>query len=184
MEFILNLSYFYLFDWKFEDLYFLFYKPNGCTLKIRRPLFFPWAPDWHWACNLFRRQFSSNSFQIHFKLTSNLLANSLIFSYFFLINLFQFVSKNLQHFSICFNFPSKAKKSALKWSKICRRSFKWDKTHCVRGFEQLGWNRIFFIPSFIPGWDLVSVTCKCTLTWLKWVLHTPSQIFDELLTLI
>ena len=125
-------------------------------------------------------KFFSNSFQTYF----NFACKFAYFFIFFFINLFQFVSKNLQHFSICFNFPSKAKKSALKWSKICRRSFKWDKTHCVRGFEQLGWNRIFFIPSFIPGWDLVSVTCKCTLTWLKWVLQTPSQIFDELLTLI
>ena len=61
------------------------------TLKIRRPSFSPCAPDRHWAHNLFRLEFSSNSFQIHFKFTSNLLAKSYIFPSFLQIrfNLFQ-----------------------------------------------------------------------------------------------
>ena len=59
-----------------------FTRQNVCTLKIRCPLFFPCAPDRHWVRNLARLEFSSNSFQIHFKVTSNLLANSLTFSSF------------------------------------------------------------------------------------------------------
>ena len=90
-----------------------------CTLKIRRPLVFPCAPDPHWARNLFRLEFSSNSLQIHFKFTWNMLANSLVFSSFF----YKFVS-------ICFKKPValfnllqirfKSEKITLKWSEICR----------------------------------------------------------------
>ena len=72
MEFILNLLQFYLFDWKFEDLFFLFYKVKCVDLENQAPLiFFPCPPDRHWARNFFRLEFSSNSFRIHFKFTSN-----------------------------------------------------------------------------------------------------------------
>ena len=54
-----------------KSCFFFFTRQNVCTLKIRLPLFFPCTPDRHWACSLFRLEFSSNSFQIHLKFTSN-----------------------------------------------------------------------------------------------------------------
>ena len=100
-----------------KTCFFFSTRPNVYTLKIRRPLFFSCAPDRHWARNLFRLEFPSNSFQINFKFTSDLLANLLIFSSFF----YKFVSACFEKpvaISICFKFASKAKKSALKWSEF------------------------------------------------------------------
>ena len=51
--------------------FFFITRQNVLTLKIRRPLFFPCAPEQHWARSLFRLEFYSNSFQNPFKFTSN-----------------------------------------------------------------------------------------------------------------
>ena len=80
---------------------------------------------------------------------------SLIFSSFF-INSFQFFSKNLKHFPICFKFTSKAKKVSLKWNEICRWFFKSNKTNAFVGLNNCflkflstskfwGWNFHFFL---------------------------------------
>ena len=105
-------------------------------------------------------KFFSNSFQIYFK-----FACKIIYFFIFFTNSFQFVSKNLYHFSICFQFP-------LQWSEICRWSFKWNKTHVF-----VGLNKCFL--KVLPTSKFWGQNFHFFLATLAWNKKKSGRIFNK-----